>query len=152
MPINFSCKNISSINLSDISTIEKQNSQNPWSLKTLENTLNNKNIMAKNILNNNQSIAYVFILQVIDEAEILNISVSQKYQKLGLATQLLNVCEKELKQKKINKLFLEVRKSNLFALNLYKKLNFKQYSIRKKYYKPLKGGISEDALLFIKTL
>ena len=70
MPINFSCKDISSINLSDISTIEKQNSQNPWSLKTLENTLDNKNIMAKNILNNNQSIAYVFISQVIDEAEV----------------------------------------------------------------------------------
>lgn len=147
VPINFSCKAISSANLSDIATIEKQNSQNPWSLKTLENTLNNKTIMAKNILKNNKTIAYVFISQVIDESELLNISVSQNHQRLGLATQLLNECEKELKQKKIHKLFLEVRKSNLFALNLYKKLNFKQYSTRKKYYTN-----GEDALLLTKIL
>jgi ribosomal-protein-alanine N-acetyltransferase len=147
MPITFSCNQTRLSHLSGIEIIEKQNNQSPWPLKVFKKALNNKRIIAKNILKNNKVIAYIFMSQVVDEAELLNISVSQDYQRLGLATQLLNECEKELKLKNIHKLFLEVRKSNSFAINLYKKLNFKQYSIRKKYY-----SNGEDALLFTKNL
>jgi ribosomal-protein-alanine N-acetyltransferase len=147
MPIIFSCNQTLLSHLDEVETIEKQNNQSPWSLKTFKSTLNNKRIMAKNILKNDKVIAYIFMSQIIDEAELLNISVSQNYQRLGLATQLLNECEKELKLKNIHKLFLEVRKSNSFAINLYEKLNFKQYSIRQKYYPN-----GEDALLFTKNL
>ena len=44
----------------------------------------------------------------------------------------------------VKEVFLEVRKSNLEAINFYKKYNFKQIGVRKDYYKdPI-----ENALVF----
>ena len=45
----------------------------------------------------------------------------------------------------LKKIFLEVRKSNIPAINAYKKAGFNQISVRKKYYSD-----GEDALILIK--
>lgn len=55
---------------------------------------------------------------------------------------LTNFC----KNKRISKINLEVNSSNDTAINLYKKWNFKQVGIRKKYYK------NGNGLLFTKIL
>ena len=50
------------------------------------------------------------------------------------------------KKQNISKINLEVSSSNIIAINLYKKFDFKQVGCRKKYYN------NEDGLLFTKYL
>jgi ribosomal-protein-alanine N-acetyltransferase len=63
------------------------------------------------------------------EREILNVAVRRGYRRKGIATALLN---HELSRRAI--FFLEVRKSNLAARELYSKLGFVEVGRRPEYY------------------
>ena len=85
-----------------------------------------------------------------EDVELLNIGVSQEFQGRGLGEDLLRACL-ELVPDGSAYCFLEVRRSNIPAINLYQKLLFEQVSERKDYYR-LASGITEDALVFRKKL
>jgi len=55
---------------------------------------------------------------------INNVSITKKYQKQGIATQLLENLENYAKLKKFKQIKLEVSKNNVSAINLYKKYKF----------------------------
>lgn len=63
--------------------------------------------------------------------DIINIAVSEEYQKKLIATKLLNYV---INESKSTKLMLEVNERNFKAINFYKKHNFKEINRRKKYY------------------
>ena len=96
---------------------------------------------------NNKRAGYVGSWLTLPNAEILNLFVSEKYRGLGIGKELMEEVIHVCKENKIEKLTLEVRMSNHYAINMYKDLGFKRGTIRKKYY-----GNSEDALLMIKDL
>ena len=73
--------------------------------------------------------------------------MNKEHLKKGIATLLLNTLEKELKAKQTESIFLEVRTSNIPAINLYTKLNYNKISTRTKYYDNL-----EDANIMKKDL
>lgn len=77
-----------------------------------------------------------------EEAELLSIAVLPEFRGQKIADDLLycatNIWEKE----GVKNIFLEVKKSNEIAQNLYKKFNFQQIAVRKNYYK------DDDALIF----
>lgn len=77
-----------------------------------------------------------------DRIEIEYIIVKEEYRRLGIATKLLNYIEE--KYKNIDNITLEVRESNIEAINFYKKNGFKEAAIRKNYYK------NENGILMIK--
>ena len=87
----------------------------------------------------------------LDEAHLLNIGVASKVRKIGLGTNLLDKLELAAKAMGCKKVVLEVRKSNISAINLYKKNKFKQVGLRKDYYRSSSNYQKEDALLFSKT-
>lgn len=72
-----------------------------------------------------------------DRIEIEYIIVKEEYRRLGIATKLLNYVEK--KYDNIDNITLEVRESNMEAINFYKKNGFIEASIRKNYYKEGNG-------------
>ncbi len=79
------------------------------------------------------------------EAEILNFAVALDYQKQGIGKELLRYAIKEITPEKI---WLEVRKSNINAIEFYTKQSFQIVGKRKHYYL----NPTEDALLMkIKT-
>ncbi len=82
-----------------------------------------------------------------DVADIDAVFVLPEYRKQGLATALLSRVLSALKECGVKKVFLEVRKSNLPAINLYSASGFFKISERKKYY-----GDGEDALVFSKEI
>lgn len=84
-------------------------------------------------------------LKNINEASLYNIAIDPKFQAQGLGKQLLTRLIDDLTQQNIFELFLEVRKSNLSAINLYLQLGFNQIDIRKNYY-PSDNG-REDAVI-----
>lgn len=73
--------------------------------------------------------AFLLTQQVGDETEIIDIAVSPDARGYGLATALIE----HLKQQTLS-VFLEVNATNTPALSLYKKMGFKQISVRKQYY------------------
>lgn len=81
------------------------------------------------------------------QAEILNFCVSLDCQRQGIGTKLLSYAINLLYAKGATSFVLEVRESNINAISLYKKLGFKQISVRKNYYSNL-----ENALVLIKEM
>ena len=97
-----------------------------------------------------QLIGFVIISSIFDEAEILNFAIARDKQKQGFGQKLLAYIMNHLAYKEIQKLFLEVRVTNIPAISIYKKYGFEQISIRKDYYRV--GDSHEDALVLQATL
>jgi ribosomal-protein-alanine N-acetyltransferase len=97
--------------------------------------------------------AYCILYPAVDELHLLNITVTPKLRKLGLGARLMAAIEGVASQQKIPRIILEVRPSNLNALNLYQKLGYQQIGDRKGYYPADKStGTREDALVLAKSI
>ena len=66
----------------------------------------------------------------LDKVEILNLVVDSQYRNQRIASLLLDYLFDEVSKPVI----LEVRESNIPAINLYKKFNFMEIARREKYY------------------
>tara|TARA_B100000530_G_scaffold318931_1_gene251053 strand:+ start:18693 stop:19133 length:441 start_codon:yes stop_codon:yes gene_type:complete len=90
---------------------------------------------------NSECIGYLCASLICDELNIYNLGIKEKYRKQGYGYQLLNFTINSIQT--ISNIYVELRKSNLAALNLYKKLGFEIYNERNKYY----SMPTEDAIL-----
>lgn len=88
---------------------------------------------------------YAVLMMVLDEAHILNISVSKARQGLGLGRRLLDHLGAVARAAGGRQMFLEVRPSNTPALVMYGKAGFETIGRRKGYYPAVNGR--EDALV-----
>jgi ribosomal-protein-alanine N-acetyltransferase len=79
---------------------------------------------------------------VADECHILNVAVHPNLRRSGIAMALMAAVIDEAKAKNIRLVTLEVRRSNLAARSLYRKLNFEERRLRTNYYGP-----GEDAIV-----
>jgi len=91
-----------------------------------------------------QGFAVIRIL--FDEAEIITVGVEKSARKQGVAAKIVAQMLEFVTQKQVANIFLEVRKSNIAAINLYQKFDFKIISTRKNYYHN-DDGTSEDAIM-----
>lgn len=84
---------------------------------------------------------YAVLMPGVDEAELLTIAVSEDYQCKGLgAAMLASICAAGRGWQRV---FLEVRASNLPAISLYHRAGFCEIGVRRGYYRNAQG--SEDA-------
>lgn len=114
--------------------IEERAYDYPWTLSGFEKSLDQglNYVFCKE---DAQILGYCCILPVLDEAHLLNICISPDYQRQGLAKQAMLKLFTLLKESQFNIVFLEVRVSNIAALNLYKQLGFTEDGVRKDYYR-----------------
>ncbi|MBI9008390.1 MAG: ribosomal protein S18-alanine N-acetyltransferase [Tenericutes bacterium] len=106
--------------------------------ESLREHLNDSSIMKYFIMETKDSKQFIGHISLwIDEdlAQINNFYIIHKYQKQGLGKSLLEFVMRYFNSLSIREVTLEVRKSNDVAINLYKKYDFKQITIRKNYYK-----------------
>ncbi len=88
-------------------------------------------------------LGYASFTVIVDECQIVNIATSEKYRKMGVGTSLLKGVLSYAKKNRCKKVFLEVRESNMPAINLYKAFGFLAVGTSKNHYsKP-----TENALL-----
>ncbi len=119
--------------LYDIYEIEKSVFNNYWSELSLRKELENKNFNLNLVCRlNNKIIGYFFSKQVKNEYHILNFALKKNYQHRGYGKNFFNIILKEYILE--GNVFLEVKRSNLSAINFYKKFNFKEIGFEKKYY------------------
>ena len=108
-----------------------------WNENVLKSELENPAstyIVAIDEENDNEVVGYAGIWQPIDEAHITNIVTKKDKRKNKIATKMLERLIEISKQRKLNNITLEVNITNTPAINLYKKYNFEEVGLRKKYY------------------
>jgi ribosomal-protein-alanine N-acetyltransferase len=89
-------------------------------------------------------IAYVAFSVIAGELEIMNIATHPFHRRKGLGARLLSEVLLRCRAEGVAEGFLEVRRSNAGAIDLYRKFGFMQIGTRKNYY----PDNQEDALLF----
>ena len=88
----------------------------------------------------NKYVSFIVASILYEQAEIIDIFVSEKYRRKGIAKRLINIIQNI---KEVEKITLEVNINNKNAILLYNSLGFKEVSKRKGYYN------GEDALLML---
>ncbi len=91
-------------------------------------------------------VGYFMLMEVVDEAHLLNVAVETAHQGRGIGLYLLDkvmACARGLSMESV---LLEVRPSNLRALQVYERYGFTQIGLRKGYY-PAHEGKREDAIV-----
>lgn len=79
---------------------------------------------------------------VADECHILNVAVHPRIRQQGIGRHLMQHALAEARAKSAQVVSLEVRRSNLAARGLYRKLDFQERRLRRNYY-----GRGEDAIV-----
>jgi ribosomal-protein-alanine N-acetyltransferase len=97
--------------------------------------------------------AYCILFPAVDELHLLNITVSPKLRRLGIGAKMMHAIEGVAAQQKMPRIILEVRPSNINAMQLYQALGYEQIGLRKNYY-PVDAisGLREDAWVFAKSI
>ncbi len=132
--------------LDEIMAIERASFAMPWTRDQFEREIENPvsypyTLMVMDESGKMKLGAYIIFWIVYDEAHILDIAVRPGLRRRGVATWLFEHVLKMLKEAYVRGVFLEVRRSNSAAINLYKKFGFRETYERKKYYG------DEDALV-----
>ena len=81
-----------------------------------------------------QAVAYAGAWMVYDEGQITNIAVRPENRREGYGAIVTRKLIKELFNRGMTEIFLEVRISNIAALALYRRLGFTVKGVRKSYY------------------
>ena len=95
-------------------------------------------------------VGYYVVMMAVVDAHLLIISVSEKRQVLGFGARLLRHAMSVACHAGASTLLLEVRPSNVKAVELYRHFGFAQIGVRRGYY-PADSG-REDALVMTHPL
>ena len=122
--------------------------RDPWSEKSVASELNNPLSHWLVAVEDDAVLGYIGSQTVLDESDMMNVAVSPAHRRKGIAEALVLALADALREKGSVKLTLEVRASNVPAITLYEKLDFKPIGRRKNYYR----NPQEDALILQKAL
>ena len=117
--------------LQKILEIESQLETSSWSEKSFLNEIENN--CSYNLTSFQSSIitGYMFGWMIEDEYHLNKIVVSQKFRRIGVAK---NMIEMVTNFPKLKRIYLEVSDKNVAANKLYKSIGFMIDGYRKKYY------------------
>jgi ribosomal-protein-alanine N-acetyltransferase len=128
--------------IDEVYNIECQAFKTPWSKSQFEEEINSKFAKYFCLKIDGKIVGYIGIWQVLDEGHITNVAVLKNYRKNGFGKKLIDKLIEYAKENKLIFLTLEVRITNIPAINLYEKCGFVKVGIRKNYYEN-----STDAIL-----
>ena len=105
-----------------------------WNKSMIESSFNSGLFYAIGCFECDKLISYISFSLATEEADIDMVFTSESYRRQGLAKELIDKAISFLKERKIKRVFLEVREQNEKAIALYNKCGFSFVSVRKKYY------------------
>lgn len=155
--------------ISQIAALESAIFPDPWSVKSIEQTLENpqakiwavtaepksmsgqpQNAGQKSLPGQPQTaslprqiLGYVIFYYVLDEGEIARIATSPEHRRQGVAAKLLEKMRAFSHDQNITRWLLDVRKSNEPAIHFYEAAGFARDGVRKNFY----ANPTEDAIL-----
>ena len=129
--------------ISEIAALESDIFPDPWSEKSIRDTLENPQARIWAIISKPQLLGYVIFYYVLDEGEIARIATSPQHRRQGLAVRLLEKMRAFSYEQNITRWLLDVRISNETAIHFYKAAGFAEDGVRKNFY----ANPPEDAIL-----
>ena len=129
--------------------IERESNPVPWTIKNFQDCIE-KGYYSLVLKEVEQVIGFAILSVSIEESHLLNIGLTASKRGQGLGRELLEKIIMAAEVMGSKKIFLEVRISNVIAIDLYKTSGFKEIGIRKNYYRTKEGR--EDAILMSKSL
>lgn len=135
--------------LAAVSAVEAALQAFPWTQGNFADSLNS-GYSAWVLRLNAQVRGFSVVMQVLDEAHLLNIGLDASLHGQGLGGRLLRQALDCARLNGATKMFLEVRPSNERAVALYRHFGFAQIGLRKGYYPAVNGR--EDALIFARDI
>jgi [ribosomal protein S18]-alanine N-acetyltransferase len=138
------------IHLTQISEIGVECSLSHWSLESYREELGRSDSVFMVALAENKILGFIVMrLLITEEAEIYNFAVSRDLQNRGIGQRLFSqAVEAAMQKRKINRIWLEVRESNLTAINFYLKNGFQPAGKRKNFY----TNPAENAVLMVRKM
>lgn len=132
--------------IEDIIKLEKNTSSLKFDKEFFKTLLASKSIFGIIIKFNKFHIGHIISSVVLDESEIIIISVLKNFQNKGIAKLLFYNFAKRVNLIGVKKIFLEVSMENFNAKKLYKFLGFIKIGQRKDYYKKNNRKIDAETL------
>ena len=129
-----------------VAEIEKICFSDPWSLNSVNSELDNPLSLWIVAMDGDRVVGYVGSQTVLGDADMMNLAVLPEFRRLGIGKELVKQLINALQSRSAQSLSLEVRQSNVPAIQLYESLGFLQVGLRPNYYKNPK----ENALILRK--
>ncbi len=127
-----------------LARIERDSFDAPWSADEITKDVTaGGNVYVAVAMADDERAGYGEIRMIAGEAQIYNIAIAPECRREGLGEALLRHLIEKADEDGCRLVTLEVRDGNAAAMELYKKLGFREVGRRKGYY--AKGG--EDAVL-----
>jgi [ribosomal protein S18]-alanine N-acetyltransferase len=134
--------------LPQVMLIELSTFTMPWSESTFRGLLRRKDSDLFVADLKGDVAGYAVFWSVLDQGELGNVAVDDEIRGHGIGTKLIQAVLDCADERGVREVFLEVRKSNVRAQDLYKSFGFSEVGRRKNYYlEPL-----EDALVMKKVI
>lgn len=127
-----------------IVSIEQRVHVYPWSRGNFTDSLKGNHV-CKVCESMGEVLGYFVLMLGVDEAHLLNISITAKYQRQGLGRELLNAITQIARDRNMLRVLLEVRLTNLAAQALYQNFGLQEIGRRRGYYSSANGR--EDAIV-----
>jgi ribosomal-protein-alanine N-acetyltransferase len=134
--------------MSRMADIERAAAIHPWSLSQfLDSSMReNEHALVSQEQADGEIFGFCIYQQVLDEATLMNVAVHPDRQGRGQGRLLMDsLLRQQLPLQGVSRCLLEVRRSNLGAIALYRHFGFVDDGVRSTYYTTING--SEDALL-----
>ncbi len=128
--------------------IENCSFPSPWTYQAFSSELKNKFAVYFVVLADNEIVGYAGMWLCPGEAHVTTVAVHPEFRGRGLGKLLMKTLIEYSRVRGAATMVLEVRPSNVAALNLYKSLGFRQIGWRKNYYIETR----EDALVMLRNL
>lgn len=121
--------------LGSVMEIESASFSTPWSRASFANLLGRDDASLWVAVSDGSVVAYAVVWYVLAEAELGNLAVAPDWRRRGLGRYLLDWVLEVARGRGTERIYLEVRVSNLGAQRLYELRGFRHVGVRRRYYR-----------------
>lgn len=134
------------VDLDEVVAVEQEIYPYPWSRANFSDSLSQGYHAWVLRGQDRELMGYFLVMGIVDEAHLLNVAVSRKWQGKGVGRLLVNQAVALSRGLGMESILLEVRPSNVRALEIYQRYGFVEIGRRKGYY-PSVNSTREDAIV-----
>lgn len=151
-PWPFTIRRMGAEDVERVVDIEKDGFKHPWSADLLRRELHHdwstSLVAVERGAGTERVVAFIVFWLVHDEVHVLNVAVAADARRRGLARFLMNEAAERGRRASAKLATLEVRRSNVAALTLYRLLGYREVGVRPNYY----VDEGEDAIVMVLDL
>lgn len=134
--------------LREVARLERKIFSRPWSEESFRDALSSPDHCYLAALYSGTLVGYCGLWCSFDTADLCNLAVAADFRKRNLGSALLSQGLAAVKRRGVERVLLEVRRSNDPAIGLYAKFGFEELGIRPGYYShPVEDGILMEKFL-----